>query len=417
VVKLRGSWYSSGRSSARRTAYKAAATLVGVSGLALAVAGVDAASSVAKSATATKTVTLGMDWSLSGVFAPYGVPAIDGVKLAEKQINAAGGIQIGKTTYKLGLDVMDDQSTPQTSNTNATKMIEDDHIKVIVGPIGNLATGVIPITAQGKAIDLSAASAGSIAAGTKPYPLVFATIAGNAYRASSTVPVIKHFLPHAKTVAIVGGNGAGNLNVMAALKKDLAGTGLTSQEFTYPTGTADLSTVMSQVASYNPNVIYECCTIGDLQAQTASYNSAGIGSNVVTIANGASYGDHTLVGDRPFIADPVQEADFTVPHPLAASLTFKREVAAYLGGVSKFSTNEVAVEFFYDSIKILAAAMDKAKSVTNTAAIAKAMREVRADGADGTPVGFNAHDTIQVGLDYTYVSASGQSSTFHTPAP
>src|ERR1700722_4862753 len=50
---------------------------------------------------ATATLKIGEIDSLTGTFAQYGVPQHDAIQLGINQINAAGGLKAGGTTYKL----------------------------------------------------------------------------------------------------------------------------------------------------------------------------------------------------------------------------------------------------------------------------------------------------------------------------
>src|SRR3954454_14068276 len=78
-----------------------------------------ASAAVAATATVEKqavppTLLVGMVWSMSGAYSPYGHPAVNGVLLAINEINKSGGIKVHGTRYNLKLKVLDDRSDPQT---------------------------------------------------------------------------------------------------------------------------------------------------------------------------------------------------------------------------------------------------------------------------------------------------------------
>jgi branched-chain amino acid transport system substrate-binding protein len=77
-----------------------------------------------------KEIKVGANFELTGNVANYGTAARDGLKLAIKECNDAGGID-GK---KITLVEADSKSEASEAVNAATKLISDDNVKVIVGP-------------------------------------------------------------------------------------------------------------------------------------------------------------------------------------------------------------------------------------------------------------------------------------------
>ncbi|MCI6159619.1 MAG: ABC transporter substrate-binding protein [Selenomonadaceae bacterium] len=77
------------------------------------------------------TIKVGASFEITGNQANYGSAGYDGLKLAIKQANDAGGIN-GK---KIELVEADTKSEASEAVNAATKLISDDHVKVIVGPM------------------------------------------------------------------------------------------------------------------------------------------------------------------------------------------------------------------------------------------------------------------------------------------
>jgi branched-chain amino acid transport system substrate-binding protein len=77
-----------------------------------------------------KEIKVGANFELTGNQANYGTAARDGLKLAIKECNDAGGID-GK---KITLVEADSKSEPSEAVNAATKLISDDGVKVMVGP-------------------------------------------------------------------------------------------------------------------------------------------------------------------------------------------------------------------------------------------------------------------------------------------
>lgn len=78
-------------------------------------------------------VLFGEVGSLTGPEASFGISTRNGIELAVNQANAAGGIK-GK---KIAVRVYDDQSKPEEAANAVTRLINQDHVKVILGEVAS----------------------------------------------------------------------------------------------------------------------------------------------------------------------------------------------------------------------------------------------------------------------------------------
>jgi len=78
-------------------------------------------------------ITLGTHQDLSGPIKVWGVPVLNGMKLAVEEINAKGGIN-GR---KIRLIAEDSQYDPKKSVLASQKMVEKDKVFAMVGPMGS----------------------------------------------------------------------------------------------------------------------------------------------------------------------------------------------------------------------------------------------------------------------------------------
>ncbi len=88
------------------------------------------------------TIKVGEYGSLTGATATFGVSTRDGVELARKELNAAGGV-LGK---QLEVIVYDDQGKQQEAATAVTKLITQDKVMAVLGEVASslsLAAGPI----------------------------------------------------------------------------------------------------------------------------------------------------------------------------------------------------------------------------------------------------------------------------------
>lgn len=90
-----------------------------------------AASASAPAASAGGTILLGEVFSLTGGQATFGVSSRNGVEMAVKEANAAGGVK-GK---KLETRVYDDQGKSEEAANAAIRLINQDHVALILGEV------------------------------------------------------------------------------------------------------------------------------------------------------------------------------------------------------------------------------------------------------------------------------------------
>src|ERR1700683_1891510 len=76
----------------------------------------------------SKVVVIGEFGSMTGGEATFGISTHQGIMLAVKEQNAAGGIQ-GKT---IKIETVDDQGKPEDAATSVTKLITQDHVPAIL---------------------------------------------------------------------------------------------------------------------------------------------------------------------------------------------------------------------------------------------------------------------------------------------
>src|SRR5690242_2238410 len=80
------------------------------------------------------TITLGAAVSLTGKYSTNGKNTLDGYNLAVGRINELGGVKVGDKTYKLTIAYYDDESTSARGAQLAERLINQDHVKFMLGP-------------------------------------------------------------------------------------------------------------------------------------------------------------------------------------------------------------------------------------------------------------------------------------------
>jgi branched-chain amino acid transport system substrate-binding protein len=96
-----------------------------------------------------KTLTIGGIAFLTGPAAAGGMACKAGWELAVAKYNEAGGLKVGKDRYKINLIVEDDAMSLDQACTAATKLIQKDGAKFIIGPLVDaFKNAIYPITSQ-----------------------------------------------------------------------------------------------------------------------------------------------------------------------------------------------------------------------------------------------------------------------------
>jgi branched-chain amino acid transport system substrate-binding protein len=200
---------------------------------------------------AAETVKIGNIAPLTGPIATYGQSHANGVALAIEQANAAGGVNGKKIEYIKE----DDQGDPVVGASAALKLIEQDKVLAIVGPVPStvgMATASIMETAKVPAV----------MTGTSP-----AITPGKHYVTRSCwtddfqgVVMARFCMDNlkAKTAAVLydlGNDYAASVAEIFAKTFEEAGGEIVTME-THPTGAVDFKAQLSIIKSKKPDVFF-----------------------------------------------------------------------------------------------------------------------------------------------------------------
>lgn len=90
-------------------------------------------------------IKIGLIVPLSGEeAATSGQPALDAAQMAVAEMNEAGGLLVGETRYLIHLVVADDEGRPETAVSAANKLINQEGVAAIIGPM--FSSSAIPVS-------------------------------------------------------------------------------------------------------------------------------------------------------------------------------------------------------------------------------------------------------------------------------
>src|SRR5215471_728242 len=230
-----------------------------------------------------EAVKIGVITSLTGAQAAFGGAHKNGYQIALDEINAKGGV-LGK---KIELDFYDDQSKPDQAVQGVSKLLDQDHVSMLLGAYSSENTKAIlnPVITHQVPLIIPTATADNVMDSKSPW--IFRICAGANDYAKATIEFLKHN-GSPKTMAIVYEKtnfGQANMQAMKDAAQ-AAGINVVAVE-EYEAKAPDYKSVLRRVKDKNPDVIYFCSYLLDAttlmrQSQEIDFNpkyftSAGTG--------------------------------------------------------------------------------------------------------------------------------------------
>lgn len=94
-----------------------------------------------------ETLDIGVIGTISGAGAGWGQAIQHGVELAAKDVNDTGGLEVAGKKYKINVITYDDKYKADEAVTAVNRLIHQDKVKIIIGPVGSAAAVAIkPMT-------------------------------------------------------------------------------------------------------------------------------------------------------------------------------------------------------------------------------------------------------------------------------
>jgi branched-chain amino acid transport system substrate-binding protein len=105
-----------------------------------------------------QTLKLGVLATLSGAGTAWGIAMQGAAELAAEDVNGKGGLEVGGKKYKVEVVAYDDHYKAADALTGFNRLVFDDAIKFVVGPLGSApALAVLPVATENKVITMTMA--------------------------------------------------------------------------------------------------------------------------------------------------------------------------------------------------------------------------------------------------------------------
>ena len=326
------------------------------------------------------TILIGVLNPMSGRVSRLEPYSIGAVKLAIKEINEKGGINIKGKTYKLDYKEYDTECRPEIGIGLAERLIEKDKVTFILGGIcSGVTLAVMEVTKRTKVPQVTAVSTHPKITDPKHrHEYMFRNKDTDAMRIKHVSKDMAEELK-LKSVALIGPNDDFGHGRSAAYKKVLTSRGIKILDTVlFNPKQEDFLIELQKIKQKDPDALVLCvnapehCELLVRQARQVGFKTI-IGSascSSTKLAKKLGSAGEGFIFELPFYASP------EVPHVYQWAKDFKA-----LNGIEP---NFVSAPT-YDAVYAIAEAVRKAQTVTDLAAIRNAFAQTRIKGVYSYP--------------------------------
>ena len=281
--------------------------------LALAAAG---ALLIAGAALAQDTIKIGVTQPLTGAFAASGNYVAQGARLAEEEINKAGGV----LAKKIELVVEDNKSNPTEAVATAEKLIVKDKVPVMLGAWSSTLTlAVMPKLEEYKVPMLvETSSSGKITTSGNPY--VFRISPTSEMEAKAFTPIVKPFgIKKADFLSTNNDFGLGAAKAFSEMLKE-QGVEIGVMETMDPKAT-DFSAQLAKIKTSGGDTLFVTTAVEQIVLILKQANDQQLKSRIITTggsnspdqliaqAGDAANGSSHIVFFMPWFPDAMKNPD------------------------------------------------------------------------------------------------------------
>lgn len=243
----------------------------------------------ATSAPAQEVLKIGGVGPLSGGGTAWGLAAQRGIQLAIDDINAAGGFKAEGKTYKLELIMYDDQYTGAGGKAAAERLVNQDKVKYIIGPVGSPpALALIGVTNPAKVLAMTNGYAPGVLKNDFPDPYNFRLYPTNLEFGPPLIKWIKENRPEIKKVGFLAPNDAVGQAVTNALAEDYRKQGFETVVDFFERGTKEFTPLILRMMAQKVDAFeFNGNSPGDAGLQLKQIRQAGFKGHAIQVGGPA----------------------------------------------------------------------------------------------------------------------------------
>ena len=212
--------------------------------------------SSSSSSASQEVIKIGAAVSMTGPTAKEGKLTKDGYDFWKDWVNSHGGIKMGDKTYKVEMKYYDDESKAETSAKLMDKLINEDKIKLILGPYGSGPTfAALAVTNRNGALMINTQGAAKKIYDQGSKLLIGALpLAGDYF--NGFIKMAQGLQPAPKTAVILYANDSFSTEVAEGAKASLDKAGINVLMYqAFPQNAKDLTSLLTQVKQKNPDLL------------------------------------------------------------------------------------------------------------------------------------------------------------------
>ena len=264
---------------------------------------------------ASEPITIGSIATLSGPGRGWGLGLLAGLQIAADEINAKGGILLGGERRKVNIVYYDDKYQGSEALDVANRLINQDKVKIIMGPMGSAPTLAVQDTTEKSGAMIFSGGITSKNLGPAK-PLSFRYVMSHAEYALPMAKWIAQNVRNAKKVAVIAPNDETGQEAVIEIEKAYHANGLQlTGKFWFERGTPDLTPILTKILSTQPDIIETDGSapvdVGLVVKQARQLNYKGLitkiggpGTGEVIRVAGAEYSEGFLYQTTSDLADP-----------------------------------------------------------------------------------------------------------------
>src|SRR5438105_180806 len=281
----------------------------------------------------TKTgsdIIIGDALAATGQDAKEGALTQQGVKIWLDWINKQGGINVNGVKHKVQVIFQDDGSKPDQSAVLDQKLITEDKAQFLFGPYGSSATATAAVIAEKNQIPMAEGEGAAASIFNKGYKWVFGTISPASVYLKGVIDMAATLNPKPTRVALLAADDAFSQDVAKAAEQYAPTKGFDLVfDQKYPNGTTNLSGLVSQAKSANPDMVLNSGHLAEAIAIDKAAKQLSLDAKLFAYTVGPSTPDFitSLGADANYVVDPSQwtpqvkynpQFFYTVPQYVAA---------------------------------------------------------------------------------------------------
>jgi branched-chain amino acid transport system substrate-binding protein len=322
-------------------------------------------------------VRLGAVCGLTGPFVSVGLHCGNAIRQATTEINEAGGLNIAGEKRLVDLILLDDAGNPSQAVAQVLRLITKEHVKLVVGPpVTKVALPTVQVTQKNSVIHLSSITAIERVLGTPGHEFLFKTI-DNEYgphgRARRYAKVVGEIAKQngVRKLGLLFANDDFAKDAVKVYEKELVANGLeiVALEW-YEFKATDLYPALNKIKAAGPDALlwYGHDSNGQLilkQALEVGLTKKFFATITPSLAPGLDFKDRLELYVVPNITRSLNMAD---PRVVKWAANYRRII-----GIDP-PTGVTSGFWFYDQVKVLLRAVEKAGTADDVAKIRDALR-------------------------------------------